>query len=260
MSILASAYGTTVAQDLRRYAFWTRKDDRADRALATSLAGLPESTFASKLPATATTTFPLTRAGGFLAINADDVRVKTREREATFKLVPFEAQTQSGAPRQTTSEVSEVDARTILLLRTSSSSLIRDTRSSAYQLYALSVDGTMIRPVRFGLSSREDRTRSREGQSELRRYFQQIAKDGLTQLVLSAGMVAASTSMPNEQIDKGRFRLQTFSFAATSASDPLQPAFKLPEIDSTRTPQCEAVCRGPILFGDYLVVTGNRSR
>ena len=258
-SILASAYALKFADDMHRISFWKERDDRADRALAELLAGLPQRTFGD--PATAPSekpdkpepsriTLPLTLSGGFLRVAADDVEVNTPGSEkTTFKLAPFTEQDKSGRP-QTIIEASEIDSRTLLLLRAVSDSPYPQTASSVYQLYVLSLDGRMTGPLDLNyllkkIGRSPGNPDPRGGDSD--QPFES------TQLSLTAGRLVARTYIDDGKGGR-RFLLQALAFDATNPADPLQPGLTLPEMVFQPQAYMAGGLLNPVLVGDYLVV------
>ena len=255
-SILASAYARIFADDMHRIAFWKDRDDRADRALAELLAGLPQSTFGtpaaapSEKPEPSRITLPLTLTGGFLRVAADDVEVETPGSEkATFKLIPFDAQEVAGRSK-TNVEISEIDPRTILLLRTASNSPYPETTSSAYQLYVLPLGGKMTGPLDSNYLLKKIGRPHGNPESDPSDSFAQYES---TQLASRAGRLVATTYTPDGTGGK-RFSLQTLRFDATNRDDPLQREFSLPEMVFHPPGNAPGGLLGAVLVGDYAVV------
>lgn len=253
LAMLASAHAMNLAEDMKRYLFWRKRDRNADLLLAQLLAGLPEMKFPAADSTTMTPqadftnrTFALPKSVRFVDVDGNDVRMTTGG-DKRFKLRAFDDLAPGGFAYRPRTIVSENKAGVVLLLRTSSSPF-QELGPSTHQAYViLPAKDKVLGPFGADYFLRKlDPSASNGGRPTHSR--------GVRQLGLSGGAVVLSTSTLSADPGNATFRVDTFAFAdERPADDPFVHNLKLESTIDARKAGRGGLPQ-PLFFDDFLVV------
>jgi hypothetical protein len=262
-AMYAAAHATVVADDMHRYELWKARDKKADHLLATLLAGMPRKTTfeTDATPGAAMragTSIPLPKSIGFANVDANHVEITTGIADGEPHRSRFELEK---TPDNSSAIWSggEPNDGTVVLLRSSSPSEMREAGKSIDEVYVFTKDGRKFGPFSLdyflrkttlqGFAAPPVKKRNRSGDQTAPR-----PEDGFTQLDMSGSIVVLSKVKPGKDPNKGDMHIASFVFETERpASDPfrigLQKDFQLDlaALDSTGF-------NDPLLLDDYMVV------
>jgi hypothetical protein len=246
LAMLAAVHGTRVATDLSKYRLGFGKkarDTRADQLLANMIAGTPRMTEFSSETSTAAPpglgsndgSVALPKSKGFVNIGATRAEIITdaasESRGPPLELDEIPAPGPGNFPAQTSIAIGEPKPGTLLVMRTVSTSPLRDLDSSSHQLLAF-IDGKAFGSFdadyfrNFGGDvARKPTVASDEKQHGGANAFDDFARfsrEGITSLELSGGIVVLYTFRPPGPSSKGSLTVDSFVFDERKTPNPFR--------------------------------------
>ena len=259
----AAAHATMAADDMHTYEFWKSRDKKADNLLANILAGMPKKTTfdtavepSPDLPEQVRS-IPLPKSIGFANFDANRVEVVTgvtgepRRRKFELDKVPDDL--------STTWVFGEPEAGTVVLLRSSSVSELREAGSSIDQVYVFAPDGRKLGPFTADYFRNKTTTQNfkvppvkkkKPGRDDAMR----VPEDGFTQLELSGGVVVLSKVRPAREPGKGDLHVASFVYdPARPPGDPFRTGLER-DFQADLNALDASGFNDPLLLDGYMVV------